>query len=155
MTITWLDHADAARAIAADLTGRRHHIVIGTASPQVGAALADVPIWTAYLQNTPNGTVMTIHGGSEVAPLVAFAASVSITPAAIVVTVPKGDVTAGDLRAAFGTDDIPEDGSRDLISLDQDGDGLVRWPTLFVDAVAIDDPVSARDIRLSDIAAQN
>lgn len=150
--ITVTDHGSAAHAIAAAITGRQHYVLTGMATGTLADALTRIPHWIGYAQNAPSGPVLTIAGDPDHAALIAMAGL--LAPAAIVITIPKATTPGSALRGVLG-DAVPEDGSRDLIFLDDRQDGLYRWPTLLVDAIAINDPESALDIRLADITAQN
>ena len=57
---------------------------------------------------------------------------------------------AAALAEALG-EHVPDDGSRDLIMLGESTNGPYLWPTLFVDSVALVDPVAAATVYVNDV----
>jgi hypothetical protein len=68
-------------------------------------------------------------------------------PYAAVGTVPK-TVPARTLSDVLGQD-IPDDGSRDLIFLHGEEGEPIVWPPLFADALAVVDPAAAATIHVN------
>ena len=114
----------------------------------LGEALAEIPSWTGHLQTPGNPRTLVLDGGPDVAPLIGVTSA--LMPVALVVIAPKAFVPADTLRAALKQAVVPVDSVQDLVLLDVLGDGQWRWPALLVDAIAIDDPQAAADIRASD-----
>lgn len=142
---TVIPRESAVRRIAAHIADRDAFIVVVPPGllDTLAAGLVDVPDWTGYADN---GTRMVLRTDQPGALLVVEAVSV----ATAVVIVPK-TVPAGVLAEALGQE-IPADGSQDLVLLHEDERGPLIWPRLFVDALEIVDPAVAAHLHANDLA---
>ena len=129
-----VDRDTAVKAIG-DAIADLHSFVV-VAPPSAVASLADclthVPDWTGYIDN---GTPMVLCTDQPAAVTVL---NVLALPTTMVVTVPK-TVPAATLGDALGQE-IPADGSHDLVLLCGDEETPTTLPLLFVDALGRVDP---------------
>ena len=147
--IALIDRDDAVAAIAGAIADRHSFVIVAPPDTVAGLAgcLTTVAGWTGYLDN---GTPTVLCTDQPAAATVLDGLAV---PTAMVVTVPK-TVPAATLGEALGQE-IPADGSQDLVLLCGDEEGPLVWPLLFVDALAPVDPRAAaalvrrRDTRMT------
>ncbi len=144
-----LGRAEAVDAIASAIADRDAFVIIvpPTLVTALAAPLGDVPAWTAYVDN---GTPMVLTTTDAAALSIVDLLGV---PAAAVVTVPK-TVPATVLTQAIGQE-VPADGSQDIVLLADPETGFMVWPVLFLDALAKVDPKAAAAIRATDLTAQS
>lgn len=105
--------------------------------------LENVPVMTAWVDNGTNVVLKT----SDL-PVLAVAVTVMDFRAAAVVAIPK-TVPAAVVRAAIDRD-MPDDGSRDIVVLD-DGGRLAYWPRLLVDALQRVDPAYTAQLHANEV----
>lgn len=144
MTTTVIGRPAAVHQIAAPLADRSAFVIVTPPDlvADIAPRLGRLPTgWTAYLDN---GTPVVVATGEPKA--IALMAALSL-PGGItaVVTVPK-TVPAVMLTEAVGQE-VPADGSQDLIMLHSGWNRPIIWPMLFVDALEQVDPRATAQIR--------
>lgn len=142
-----VSRADAVVQLAAHIRDRKAY-VIAAGPVQVQSAvsrLGDIRQCAAYFDQGTD-TVMTVTGPAL--SVMAEVIGVADFPVTGVLVVPK-TVSAARLSRALAND-IPADGSRDMITLTSQDGKMIAWPTLFVDAVEHVDPQAAQDIRIAE-----
>jgi len=147
MTTTTTDSAVA--RIAGHLADRDAFVIAAPPATldELSERLTVIPNWTAYLDNG-NGMVLST---SHPAALYITRLLAPIHPMIAIVIVPK-TVPAATLTAALDQE-VPADGSRDVLLL-HDGDATpITWPLLFIDALAHVDPKAAAMIRANDLGS--
>jgi hypothetical protein len=139
-----LDRQSAVDQLAGHIADRTGFLVVAppSAVATLAARLHRLPAgWTAYVDHGVPAVLATNI------PRALGVLDVLGVPYCAVVAVPK-TVPARTLSDVLGQD-LPDDGSRDLIFLhDEEGQAIV-WPLLFVDALAIVDPAAAAAIHVN------
>lgn len=136
----YLSRTDAADVISESITTGTEYVI--TVPPnliqELGQSLDLIPEWTAYLDNGTSAVMVTKEAGAlTIVHLLAVAAAVVVVPKTV----------APDQLSKAVRQEIPADGSQDLLILHEgEGDPIV-WPVLFVEALAIVDPDAAARIR--------
>jgi hypothetical protein len=133
----FLARDDAVRAIAAHIADRDAYVITVPPDtlPALSRTLNGLPSWSAYLDNGTPVVMRTVRAG-------ALAVADLLTETAGVLVVPK-TVSAAELSRVVGQQ-VPADGSQDLVVLMSPQGGPVFWPLLFVDALAIAELVPGR-----------
>ncbi|RAG81762.1 hypothetical protein DN069_31165 [Streptacidiphilus pinicola] len=135
-----ISREEAAQSIATALKDHTHFIA--TVPPGMAGDAAEL------LEGLP-GFVMMLDQGMDTVLTTSSAAIVAATDglaarqSAAVALVPKTVGTTA-ISECFGQE-IPDDGSQDILNLSDDGD--VAFPTLFIDAVDLVDPLGAAQMR--------
>jgi hypothetical protein len=147
---TPVPRADAVSDIAAHIADRDAFVI--SVPPALIATAAgrfsELPICTWYCGNG-SGIVMRL----AVASIPVIEAVDMLLPGmtAAVAIVPKTVPAARLATALSHITEIPEDGSRDLVLL-QDDSGVIVWPRLLVDALALVDPAIALQLAANDLS---
>ncbi|MET8134663.1 hypothetical protein ABZV24_22370 [Streptomyces sp. NPDC005251] len=147
-THDFLARDTAVHQIAQHIADRDAYLVTcpPTTLPILSRALDSLPAWSAYLDNGTGAVLRTDRAGALlVADLLMETAGVLVVPK----TVP-----AVELGQVVGQD-IPADGSQDLVVLMPPGGEPIFWPLLFIDALDIVDPTVAAQLRAMAAAAPN
>lgn len=147
-TVAALDREDAVRVIAETMAGRNHYLAVGYATPWLADALDRLPNWLAYL-DSGTGVVMSIGAAPRYGQLLVIAGAVTLT--AVIAAIPKRGTPPRILRKAFRNDELGRNKEQDMLLLFKDSDNMIYWPSLFVDAMAINDPKIAMQIHANDI----
>lgn len=141
--------AEAVAVLAGRYESRDAYLV--TAGPDELAAamkrLGGVPGCTCWLDNGTD-TVLTFTGDVIAMLPVLMDTLPSQVPLCGVLAIPK-TISASDISAALGQD-IPADGSQDLILLAPPDTGEITWPLCLVQAIARSDPRAAADLVRAD-----
>jgi hypothetical protein len=143
-----ISRREAVDRIAAHYRGRDAYLVAAGPQQAAGAleALAPVAGCTAYLDQGDSETVMTVTGPAlQVMPDVMDAGQ---APVAAVVAIPK-TVPARRLSRVLAND-IPADGSRDMIMLTTDDGRHMAYPLILVEAIEQSDQKTGMQIRASE-----
>lgn len=150
--------SEAVTRLAAHYESRDAWLAV-TAPAMLGAAaekLGNLPGCSCWLDNGTDAVLVLAGAGVAALPVLMDMLPPQV-PAAGVLAVPKS-VSAAALSAALGQD-IPADGSQDLILLAPPDTGEITWPLCLVQAIARSDPEAAaslvradRDRQLGDAA---
>lgn len=138
-TSSVIDRVTAVDDLTAAIRGCTHYLIVTppAAVATVAERLDGIPGWTAYVDS---GTPVVLRTGLGTA----VAMTAALTTSVAVILVPKS-VPAATLTEVLGQD-IPADGSQDLVLIHgPDGDPIV-WPLLFLDAIGAVDPAAAAQI---------
>ena len=140
--------AEAVRAIAAHIADRTAFVISAPPAIVESAAhcLRAIGEGDCYMDNGLD-TVFRLCG--EYVALAEVMAGLLPGTAAAVFTVPK-IVPAARLSEALQGQHVPEDGSQDLVLLHAD-EGLVQFPTLLIEALALVDPAAAMQFAVNDV----
>lgn len=143
-----LDRDKAVQRIADRIADRDAYVITAPPDtlPLLSRTLDGIPGWTAYLDS---GIPAILHTDRAGALLVADL----LMDTAAVIVVPK-TVPASELSKVVGQE-VPADGSQDLVVLMPPDGGPIFWPLLFVDALAIVDPPVAAQLRAHQIRNLN
>lgn len=130
----------AVQQLAGHITARDSYII--TVPPAALAAMAerldDLTGWMAYVDNGTGLILRTGQRGTlDITHMVSSAATVVVVPR----TTP-----AGELSAVIGQE-IPADGSQDIVILTGPPGAPVFWPALFVAALDLTAPETAAALR--------
>ncbi len=143
-----LDRDEAVQRIAGHIADRDAYVVTAPpyTLPTLSRTLDSLSGWFAYLDS---GTPAILHTDRAGALLVADL----LMDTAAVIVVPK-TVAAAELSKVLGQD-VPADGSQDLVVLMPPDGGPIFWPLLFVDALEVVDPPVAAQLRAHHIPNLN
>ncbi|MET8098131.1 hypothetical protein ABZV29_16875 [Streptomyces sp. NPDC005236] len=143
-----LSRDTAVQRIARRIAARDAYVITAppTSLPRLSSALTELKGWHAYLDSGTPAVMRTDRAGALlVADLLMETAGVIVVPK----TVP-----ASELGEVVGQE-LPADGSQDLVVLMPTDGGPIFWPLLFVDALALVDPPVAAHLRAQHIADLN
>ncbi len=154
MTTTTLTREQAVTRISAPIADRFAYVIL-TTPDALTAGLPErltllPPGWLAYLDRGDDCVLETDNAG-------AISLAAALFPVAVIITVPK-TIPASVLSEALGQE-VPPDGSQDLIMLTTDlekacgwpGPERQVWPEIFLDALDRVDPDMVSAIRAAAI----
>lgn len=143
-----LSRDTAVQQIARHIADRDAYVITvpPTSLPRLSSALTELKGWHAYLDNGTPAVMRTDRAGAlRVADLLMETAGVIVV---------SKTVPAAELTEIVGQD-VPADGSQDLVVLMPTDGSPIFWPLLFVDALAIVDPPVAAKLRAHHIPNLN
>lgn len=144
-----IDRELAAEHIASRIKARDSYVITAppSALSRLSESFEDISGWAAYL-DTGLELVLRTDSASVLLVTDVVDSLMSATTAAVIVV--SKTVPASVLATAVGQE-VPADGSRDLLVLHA-AEGVVFWPTLFVDALDIVDPLVAAQLRAQSLS---
>ena len=143
-----IDRATAVQEIAGRIRDRDAYVITAPPDtlPLLSRTLDGISSWSAYLDSGTPAILRTDRAG-------ALLVADLLMETAGVIVVPKS-VPAAELSKVVGQE-VPADGSQDLVVLMPPDGGPVFWPLIFVDALEVVDPPVAAQLRAHHIPNPN